>query len=328
MIGLGKVDIALNDVRKELSAISHRIGSINQVVSDLRREVGRYMGIFNHAREGLLLMDPNRIITDVNDTLIHMLEFDRSDLIGRRPEAFYDRTSVDVFSASPSHLSYEVLFATRSGRKLPMLFSRSTLRDDDGVANGYAAFLIDLSELKETREELRKSEERYRELSIRDSLTGLFNTRHLYEALDELTYRSRRDGSRFSLVFMDMDNFKHVVDTYGHLNGSRALQEVAETLLDCLESPSFGVAYGGDEFVLVLPGMGKKQAREMARQIRTRMRKRAYLAAAGHHVQLSASFGVATCPDDGDDRTVLLALADQAMFRVKAGGKNGIALSK
>ncbi len=157
------------------------------------------------------------------------------------------------------------------------------------------------------------------DLTVRDNLTGLFNTRHLYRRLQEML--ATGDPAVFSLVFMDMDNFKLVVDTYGHLNGSRALQEVAQTIEQCLEPPAFGVAYGGDEFVLVLPGMGKGQALVMVENLRRAMAARRYLDSQGLVVGLSASFGVATCPEDARDLTGILALADAAMFRAK--GREG-----
>jgi diguanylate cyclase (GGDEF)-like protein len=121
-----------------------------------------------------------------------------------------------------------------------------------------------------------------------------------------------------------MDNFKQIVDTHGHLNGSQALREVARTFLDNLTEPAFGVTYGGDEFVLVLPGTGKEGALDYAQRIRARMKETTYLASKGLEVHMSASFGIATYPDDAADRESLLALADEAMFRIKTRGKDAV----
>jgi diguanylate cyclase (GGDEF)-like protein len=146
--------------------------------------------------------------------------------------------------------------------------------------------------------------------------------------LDDLIEENMITKKPFSLLFMDMDNFKRVVDTYGHLNGSQALKEVAVTIKSCLRAPCFGVAYGGDEFVIVLPGFNKQQATEKAEQIRSQMKQTTYLTKAGHNVHLGASFGLATFPEDTDNRTGLLALADQAMFRIKQTGKDSIGVTK
>jgi diguanylate cyclase (GGDEF)-like protein len=183
---------------------------------------------------------------------------------------------------------------------------------------------IEIGERIKAEEELKRSREEYRSLSIHDSLTGLYNTRHLYQAMDALIVESREKGTPFSLIFLDIDNFKHVVDTHGHLNGSRALAEVARTLEACLTPPAYAVAYGGDEFVIVLPGFGHSQGLEKANEIRTRMLSSIYLPAATEGIHLHASFGVSTYPEDAGDITAMLAKADQAMFHIKAKGKNAI----
>ena len=178
--------------------------------------------------------------------------------------------------------------------------------------------------LKQTQKALRKSEQNYKKLAIHDNLTGLYNTRHLYKDLDQLIQKSAADGRIFSLVFMDIDNFKQVVDTHGHLNASKALQEIAATIKTTLKKPAYGVAYGGDEFVLVLPGFDKQRALEMAETIRQRIKQTIYLQKAGLKVSISSSLGVSTFPFDADTLSGLLALADQAMFSVKERGKDSV----
>lgn len=178
--------------------------------------------------------------------------------------------------------------------------------------------------LKRVQKALRKSEQKFKEQAIHDNLTGLFNTRYLYTALPQLIKKSAADSEVFSLVFMDIDDFKQVVDTHGHLNASRTLQEIAATLMEALPEPAFGVAYGGDEFVLVLPGFDKQQALKMAEIIRQRIKKTVYLQKAGLNIRIHASLGVSTFPNDGDTLSDLLALADQAMFSVKERGKDSV----
>lgn len=178
--------------------------------------------------------------------------------------------------------------------------------------------------LKRVQSALRKSEQKFKEQAIHDNLTGLFNTRYLYTALPALIKKSAASGGVFSLVFMDIDDFKQVVDTHGHLNASKALQEIAATLMAALPAPAYGVAYGGDEFVLVLPGFDKQQALDMAETIRQRIKETIYLQKAGLKVRIHSSLGVSTFPHDADTLSELLALADQAMFSVKERGKDSV----
>lgn len=171
---------------------------------------------------------------------------------------------------------------------------------------------------------------RYRQiqnLAIKDNLTGLYNTRYLYQLLETLIPASVDAAVPFSLIFLDIDNFKRVVDTHGHLNGSQALQEVAALIRHCITEPAFGVSYGGDEFVVVLPECGKHEALQKAEDMRLRLSQTRFLGNQGLQVRIQASFGVATYPEDASDRQGLLALADQAMFRVKRGGKNAVGAS-
>jgi diguanylate cyclase (GGDEF)-like protein/PAS domain S-box-containing protein len=409
--------------------------------------------IINTTSEGFLLLDTEYVVKDANATLLRILDFDKEALMGRRFDTLYDKRTVGFYYANRDHLSFEALFSARAGRKIPMLFNRSTLRDDQDRIISYVCFLTDLTELKVVQTELNKAEQRYRriyenavqgmfqvtlsgrildvnpayarllgysspeemiaeeqsatrfydnledrqkmidalkehgalidyelklkrkdgatiwtlanfrlaeddsglpilegilvdntarklmeeelrssreifrQLSVRDNLTGLYNTRYLYQKLDDLIADAQNTGMSFSLIFMDMDNFKRVVDTYGHLNGSKALQEVAATIRLSLCEPAFGVAYGGDEFVVVLPGLDKPQAIEKAEEIRNRMRETDYLVGRGYHVKLHASFGIATFPNDAPDKDGLLALADQAMFHVKEKGKDAVGSS-
>ncbi|MCX5884033.1 MAG: sensor domain-containing diguanylate cyclase [Deltaproteobacteria bacterium] len=162
------------------------------------------------------------------------------------------------------------------------------------------------------------------DLSIRDNLTGMYNTRFLYQSLADLISERSSDRSPVSLIFMDVDNFKQVVDTYGHLKGSRVLHEIAGTLMGCIQEPDFGVAYGGDEFVVVLPDMSKAAAYRKAEDIRMKINETPYLCDDGHNIHVGISLGLASFPEDAKDSQELLALADGALFQIKANGKNGV----
>ena len=411
----------------------------------------KYNRVLQSRFEGFMLLDKNRSIIEVNKALLKISGYRSEDFIGHPVDKFYDKNSFEFYSASHDHFSFEALLRANDGRKIPMLFSRSTIKDENDQITGFMYFLTDLSDLKAIQEELKRTEQQYRsmyqnavqgmfqsnlsgelirvnpsyarilgydsvdevlalkegdtkfffspedrnrmiravqnkgavvnhelrlkrkdgkpvwilanisyiksdetggtilegilvdntkkkalekelrsdrkkfrKLSIHNNLTGLYNTRYLYQTLDKLIENSKLNKTPFSLVFMDMDYFKQVVDTYGHLNGSQALKEVAATIKSCIKRPCFGVAYGGDEFVIVLPGFDKVKATEKIEQIRERMKQTTYLTKAGHKVQLGASFGIATFPDDTDNREGLLALADKAMFHIKQTGKGSV----
>ncbi|HVO83219.1 MAG TPA: diguanylate cyclase [Syntrophobacteria bacterium] len=218
----------------------------------------------------------------------------------------------------------ETILRTLKGNPRIVLTKALAISGYEDTLSRIVISLVDITERKEAEEGLRASEQRYRDLAIRDNLTGLYNTRHLYRSLGDHIGACERSGGCLSVIFMDLDRFKHVVDSYGHLNGSRAVQEVAATIQASLEEPAYAVAYAGDEFIVVLPGFGQSEARAKAEEIRSRILETVYLRDQGFAVRLKASFGIATFPDHAGDMTGLLAAADKALFGVKEKGRDAV----
>jgi diguanylate cyclase (GGDEF)-like protein len=161
--------------------------------------------------------------------------------------------------------------------------------------------------------------------TIQDDLTTAFNRRHLDAYLEEELERDRRYGRTFSILFFDLDHLKEVNDRYGHLAGSRVLREVARLIQSKLRKSDRIFRYGGDEFVVSLPETGAQGALRVAHRLRRTLRSHRFLAAEGKTVTLTASFGVATFPHDGSSQEDLIRVADQAMYRVKAKSRDGVA---
>jgi len=151
------------------------------------------------------------------------------------------------------------------------------------------------------------------ELTITDDVTGLFNARHLYTMLDEQVAR----GQVFSLMFVDLDHFKSVNDTHGHLVGSRLLAEIGGLLRRSLGPNNSAFRYGGDEFVALLPGMGKSAAGGTTMALREDLRGARFLEGAGLSLNVSGSFGLATYPEDGKTVPTILRAADTMMYEAK-----------
>lgn len=151
------------------------------------------------------------------------------------------------------------------------------------------------------------------ELTITDDVTGLFNARHLYTMLDE---QVARQGA-FSLLFIDLDHFKQVNDTHGHLIGSRLLAEVGSLLKRGSGPGNAAFRYGGDEFVVVLPSTYKSTGTKMTIALYAELRESRFLTGAGLSLQLSGSFGLATFPEDGSTVQTILKAADTMMYEAK-----------
>jgi diguanylate cyclase (GGDEF)-like protein len=169
--------------------------------------------------------------------------------------------------------------------------------------------------------------QRIHELTITDDCTSLYNVRHLNFVLDTEIYRSARYQYEFSVIFMDLDHFKEVNDTHGHLVGSKLLREIAELLRANLRLVDYAFRYGGDEFVVVLPQTGKEGAIAVARRIYERMNKKKFLAEEGLNLRLTGSFGLATYPVDAASKAEIIRQADEAMYSVKAHARNNVAVA-
>ncbi|BBO82093.1 hypothetical protein DSCO28_26590 [Desulfosarcina ovata subsp. sediminis] len=218
----------------------------------------------------------------------------------------------------------EETLVTTIGERKTVIGKSMAVSGHEETLSRVAIALVDISKRKKAEAALRESERRFREQAFRDGLTGLYNQRYLYRSLATWIERARAGDMPLSLIFMDLDRFKTVVDTHGHLNGSRAIQKVAQTINGCLAPPAFAVAYAGDEFVVVMPESTLPQALEKAAEIRSRMADTVYVLGQGVEVRLQASFGVATYPQHATDLNGLIAAADHALFAVKATGKNAI----
>ncbi|PLY04539.1 MAG: sensor domain-containing diguanylate cyclase [Desulfuromonas sp.] len=166
--------------------------------------------------------------------------------------------------------------------------------------------------------------DKVRELTITDDLTGLYNSRHFQKLIDYEVERARRQGTEVSLVFLDLDHFKQVNDTYGHLTGSRLLSEVGRTIAANTRKVDHAARYGGDEFVILLPGAGNDNALGMVNSLRKLFRETDFRSDCGQPINVTSSVGIATYPTNAKNRRELIRLADEAMYAVKKSTRDGV----
>ena len=223
-------------------------------------------------------------------------------------------------------------FSTKSVVCIPMKFEDRVLgvievvnlKDFDGFVEHVAPVLSGLADYAAIAVENTRLIQRLQKETITDSLTGLYNDRFLMKDLQEELMLADADEMVYSIVFLDLDNFKEVVDTYGHLAGSETLKKFAHFLKDNIPAKFPLVRFGGDEFVVFMPGLGKEKAIEVCEKTRESLNLSAIEPVPGKRVSLTASFGISSYPEDGTSLRVLLKKADEAMYRVKECSKNAV----
>jgi len=251
-----------------------------------------------------------------------------------KPMFIADTSEDPRFSQKVDHITG---FDTRSIIALPLLvrgevvgvFEVVNVEDHDFFREKYLPLLEILGDYVAIAVDNVQNLQKLQARTFIDEVTGFYNTRYLSVKLDKfIADVLSRQNTELSVVFLDIDNFKNVVDTYGHLQGSRVLAEVARVIHGVLGPEDGLVRYGGDEYIVLLPGQSQAQALMLTRRMRRALKEFSFLAAEGRNIKLTASFGIATLPQDARDKETLLLIADRAMFGGKGRGKDCIVMGR
>ena len=300
-------------------------------VKKLKASELRYRRLFEAAQDGILILDAETgMITDVNPFLINLLGYSRDEFVERKlweVGAFKDiETSQESFEAlqENEYIRYEDLpLKAKDGRLIEVEFvSNVYLVEGEKVIQ---CNIRDITDRKQALAALLESEALLRELSVRDHLTGLFNRRYLEETLERELLRASRHQSPLGVIMLDVDDFKQINDTYGHDAGDTVLRKLGKLLREHVRGEDMPCRYGGDEFILVLPGASPEVARERARLICE--------ATKGFHFNIDGkkidsvtfSLGIAAFPQDGSTMAAVLKAADDALYLAKHAGKGRVA---
>lgn len=195
--------------------------------------------------------------------------------------------------------------------------------NEEGVIREWVGTCIDITERKQIEEELRDSEQRYRDLSMIDDLTQLYNSRHLYVQLKSETERSNRYGQPLTLLMLDLDNFKAFNDVFGHVEGDHVLLQLGQVVKRCLRETDSAYRYGGEEFTIILPMTTSVEGVVTAERIRTVFQKEIFTPATGQEAHMTVSIGVAQYRMKEEIRAFVHRV-DQLMYQGKKNGKDRV----
>lgn len=253
-------------------------------------------------------------------------DFDLAIIDGPTLKRLNEEVLTTRSEVEPVFLPFLLLAVRRKG-SIPVR-SLGQLVDDVVVKpvnrNELRARVANLLRRRELSLTLKKEHDRVVRLSVTDDVSGFHNTRYLHRYLEKFFDSPKISERKLALVFFDLDNFKRVVDDHGHLIGSKVLREVAQVVSRVLDPDDRIVRYGGDEYVVVLPGQDRKMAMTKAERMRSIICSTPFLPKENLAIHVAASFGVASYPGDAQNEKELLNVADACLFESKRQGKNRI----
>ena len=282
-----------------------------------------YKVALDHAPTAIMITDTDGHIEYVNEAFLAYSEYSREELLGQTPRLLRSgRTRAEVYRDLWQSLSAgsdwrgELVNRRKSGREYWEQMAISPLRDEFGAISHFIAVREDVTARKRREKDLRR-------LASIDPLTGVGNRRSLMERAGREWQRATRFGQPLALLMLDIDRFKRINDAHGHATGDRAICLVARTCVEAVREIDVVGRYGGEEFVLLLPGTELEGAREVAERLRARIAALTLeLDEEGSPpLVLTVSIGFAAL-GPGDTLEHLLASADAALYRAKSAGRN------
>lgn len=287
----------------------------------------RYRSLFEAAQDGILILDAETgAITDVNPFLVQLLGFTRKEFLSKKlweVGAFKDvKASKEAFLClqEKEYIRYKDLpLRAKGGNLIQVEFISNVYLE--GKKKVIQCNIRDITERKKHLDRLIESEAALRELSVRDHLTGLFNRRYMEETLERELRRASRRTLPLGVIMLDVDDFKHFNDTYGHAAGDRILCELGSFLRKSIRGEDIACRYGGDEFIIVLPDTSPEVIYERAKMICDYSQQIQLLLEDQVVDTMTFSLGVATFPANGVTCAALLRSADAALYRAKGEGR-------
>ncbi len=321
--------IMLEDqVRRRTAELEAALRENEKINRALRESEERFRGLVSQSLVGIVLIEGGRFSYS-------NAKFD--DIFGYSSSEIREMGPLDVAVEEDRALVAENIEKRLRGQVDQLEYTFRGLRKDKAVIDVEChssvmhvgerllliSLLMDISERTRAERAVQVLQEELREQSIRDSLTGLYNRRFLEESFGRELLLAERQGHPVSVIMGDLDHFKAINDTAGHLAGDEVLREFGAQLKKYARASDIACRYGGEEFLLVLPGLAEEGARERAELLRCTVAATPICWGASS-LTITASFGVACFPRHGRTAAELIAAADNALYAAKSDGRNRV----
>jgi diguanylate cyclase (GGDEF)-like protein/PAS domain S-box-containing protein len=274
---------------------------------------------FENASDGIIVTDTQPKIIKINPTYESITGYSSEELIGQNPSIISSGwTSKETYSSMWTSVNEtgkwdgELFDRRKDGSMYTQWLRLIAIKNKEGILTNYIGVTTDITEKK-------KSLERIEQLAFRDTLTGLPNRSLFHDRLNHAMYASSRNETIMALLFIDLDDFKIINDTAGHLSGDLFLIEISKRFDTCVRDTDTLARLGGDEFVIILEDSSANAASDISRRLLESLEEPVTID--GYDFFASASIGIALYPEDADNAQELIQYADTAMYKAKDTGK-------
>lgn len=278
------------------------------------------MRVFKEGQEGIIITDADQQITMVNQAFEDITGYKKSEISGIDPSVIFTDTiaekqykKISRAMARSGHWSGEITNSRKDGTSYTVRINISSVQKNNTTKN-YIAVFSDITEYKKQQDEIHR-------LAFYDHLTGCTNRSLFEDRVNHRIAKSKRDNSQFSLLFIDLDNFKDINDLHGHHIGDYVLKKVADRIRQKVRQADTVCRFGGDEFTILMPGMNQQGIKEKANSIIAAVCEEITIEDVDIKVAPSASIGITTYPDNGTSYNEIMRKADIAMYQAKNLGK-------
>jgi diguanylate cyclase (GGDEF)-like protein/PAS domain S-box-containing protein len=287
----------------------------------LRESEYRYQSLFHQTNDAVLLISQEGVILDVNGRAVEMHGYSRDEMLGMPVKMLsVEEEQDDTEQVHDRLLSgellpvYERTARRKDGSTFPIEINIAVVRDEDSNILYLQSISRDISNRKQLEEKLRYA-------ALHDPLTGLPNRALFHDRLEHAMEKAQRSGKIAAVLYIDLDDFKHINDSYGHALGDQFLVQYVERMRSGLRKMDTFARLGGDEFGLLLEGVSSREDIILVTEKLLANSSVSYQLEE-NQVELNVSIGISLFPEDAVDIKTLLQHADEAMYRAKAHGKN------
>ncbi|MGV8080549.1 MAG: GGDEF domain-containing protein [Syntrophales bacterium] len=315
--------------------LEQRIRELEEEAAEGRRAIAKLSE--SEERYRLLVENANEAILVIQDAAVKFVNSRAIASFGYSEEEFRSISILDLVHPEDRGLVTERYLQKIGGDPTPTRFTYRTIHkngDTQWIENSSVMIqwegrpatlnlITNITDRKRMEEALVESERRYRELSVIDGLTQLYNSRHFYNQLKMEIDRADRYGQPLTMLFLDLDDFKHFNDTYGHVEGDRVLFLLGRVITGRLRQTDSAYRYGGEEFIILLPLTAGRDGTVTAERIRGEFKRETISPATGENVHMTVSIGVAQYRP-GEDMKAFVSRADRLMYQAKRHGKDRV----